>query len=253
MADTTTVTDTTTGAADKAASAASGTEADKAIADKAAADAQAAQWKAPENKEAFDKAIADAVTAEASKYKAPEKYEGLKLPDKVTVDSALVERTAATLRELGLPQDKAQKALDFIASEAARERDAALSAYSPPSVENPEGGKLWKEQDTAWKLAALTDKDLGNGKPDQLKASVDLAKKVLAKFGDEESINFVDSALGSSPAVLRILVRVGKAMGEKELVTSTGKPADERLPDKDVFYPKGAGRSEAEIKADQTA
>lgn len=247
-----TTTDTTTGAADKAASAASGTEADKAIADKAAADALA-QWKAPENKEAFDKAISDAVTAEASKYKAPEKYEGLKLPDKVTVDSALVERTAAIARELGLPQDKAQKTLDFIASEAARERDAALSAYSPPSEQFPEGGKLWKEQDTAWKAAALTDKDLGNGKPDQLKASVDLAKKVLAKFGDEESINFVDSALGSSPAVLRILVRVGKAMGEKELVTSTGKPSDERLPDKDVFYPKGAGRTEAEVKADQTA
>jgi hypothetical protein len=251
MPDTATATDTTTtGAADKAASAASGTEADKAIADKAQADAQAAQWKAPESKEAFDKAISDAV--EAAKPKAPDRYD-LKLPDKVSVDPTLVERTAATLRELGLPQDRAQKALDFIASEAARERDAALSAYSPPSETNPEGGKLWKEQDTAWKQAALVDKDLGNGKPEQLKESVELAKKVLAKFGDEESINFVDSALGSNPAVLRILTRIGKAMGEKELVRPTEKASEERIPTAQLFYPKGANRTEEEVKADQTA
>lgn len=206
------------------------------------------EWKAPENKEAFDKAISEAV--EAAKPKVPEKYEGLKLPDKVTVDPQLIERTAATARSLGLSQEAAQKTLDFIASEAARERDAALSAYSPPSQENPEGGVKWKEQDTAWKAAALTDKDLGNGKPEQLKASVDLAKKVLAKFGDEESINFVDSALGSSPAVLRILVRVGRAMGEKDLVkpVGDGKPADKSLAE--IFYPKGANRTEEDIKAD---
>lgn len=208
-------------------------------------------WTAPATKEDYDKAISDAVAAEALKYAPPkEGYKDLKLPDKVTVDSALVGRTAAIARELGLPQDKAQKTLDFIASEAARERDAALSAYSPPSEENKEGGAKWKEQDTAWKAAALTDKDLGNGKPEQLQQSVDLAKKVLAKFGDEESINFIDSALGSSPAVLRILVRIGKAMGEKELVKPTARATEERLPDKDVFYPKGANRTEAEIKAD---
>lgn len=247
MADTTTVTDTTQGASDKAASGASGTEADKAIAEKAAADALAAQWKAPENKEAYDKAISDAV--EAAKPKAPEKYENLKLPDKVNVDPQLIERTAATARALGLPQEAAQKALDFIASEAARERDAALAAYSPPSEQNPEGGAKWKEQDTAWKQAALVDKDLGNGKPEQLQQSVDLAKKVLAKFGDEESIRFIDSALGSSPAVLRVLVRVGRAMGEKDLVRpeGDGKTADKSLAE--IFYPKGPNRTEEEIKA----
>jgi hypothetical protein len=250
MTDTATETDTTQGAADKAASGASGTEADKAIADNAAADAQAAQWKAPETKELYDKAISDAI--EAAKPKAPDRYD-LKLPDKVTVDPQLTERTAATARALGLSQEAAQKTLDFIASEAARERDAALSAYSPPSEQNPQGGAKWKEQDTAWKQAALVDKDLGNGKPEQLQQSVDLAKKVLAKFGDEESINFIDSALGSSPAVLRVLVRVGRAMGEKELIRPTEKASEDRIPTAQLFYPKGAGRTEEEIKADQKA
>jgi hypothetical protein len=195
-------------------------------------------WTAPATKEDYDKAISDAV--EAAKPKVPEKYENLKLPDKVTVDSSLIERTAAIARELGLPQDRAQKTLDFIASEAARERDAALAAYSPPSEQNPEGGAKWKEQDVAWKAAALTDKDLGNGKPEQLQQSVDLAKKVLAKFGDEESINFIDSALGSSPAVLRVLVRVGRAMGEKDLVTQQGDKPGTPKSNAEVFYPAGA-------------
>lgn len=251
-------TDTTTitaGAADTAASAASGAEADAAIAAKVTADAAEAaktpEQKAADQKAIVDKQIADAVAAEALKYKAPEKYEGLKLPDGSPVDPTVVERTAAIARELGLSQTNAQKALGFVASEAAREVAAQLSAYAPPSEQHPEGGAKWKEQDTAWKAAALVDKDLGNGKPEQLEAARVLATKVLAKFGDEESINFVDSALGSSPALLRVLVRIGKAMGEPALVKPVGdRNASERLADKDVFYPKGAGRSEEQIRAE---
>lgn len=229
-----TTTDTTQTAAD-AAVAASAT----------VTDPNAQAWTPPANKEAFDKLITDAVTAEASKYKAPEKYD-LKLPDKSPVDPAVVERTAAIARELGLSQDNAAKALGFVASEVAAQTAAALSAYAPPSEENKEGGAKWKEQDSAWKAAALADKDLGNGKPEQLTAKVDLAKKVLAKFGDPESIEYLDSAYGSSPAVLRILVRVGEAMGEKGLVTQEGQP-DVIVPTKDLLYPKGANRTEAEI------
>lgn len=252
--DTTVVDDTNKGAADVAAPAASGTEADKAIAEKAAADALEAaktpEQKAAEAKAAVEKQIADAVAAEAAKYKAPEKYEGLKLPDTITVDPTLVERTAATLRELGLSQDKAQKALDFVASEAARERDAAIAAYAPPTAENPDGGVKWKEQDTAWRAAALVDKDLGNGKPEQLASRVKVAQQFLAKYGDEESIGFIDSALGSNPAVLRLLYRAGAAAGEQGLVKGTENIKPGEKPLSEIFYPKGAARTAEEIAKD---
>lgn len=242
MAEATTTTDTDKGAADVAASGASGTEADKAIADKAQADKAAADQKA-----ATDKIVADAVATVELKYKAPDKYEGLKLPDKITVDPALVERTAATARTLGLSQEKAQGFVDFVAQEAARETAAALSAYTPPTKENPDGGAKWKEQNEAWRAASLADKELGDGKPDQLKAASDLATKVLARFGDPESIEFVDSLLGSNPAALRILVRIGKAMGEKALVKPSGDSTPGGKSDVEVFYPKGAGRTSEEI------
>lgn len=206
-------------------------------------------WTPPENKEALDKLVGEAVTAAELKYKAPEKYEGLKLPDKSPVDPTVVERTAAIARELGLSQANAQKALGFVASEAAREVAAQLAAYAAPSEQNPEGGAKWKEQDAAWRAAALVDKDLGNGKPEQLEAAKVLATKVLAKFGDEESIHFVDSALGSNPALLRVLVRIGKAMGEQSLVKGEERPAEKKST-AEIFYPKGAGRTAEEIARD---
>lgn len=198
-------------------------------------------WKAPENKAALDKlindAVADAVSKESAKYKAPSKY-SLKLSDKVAVDPTLVERTGAIARDLGLSEDKAQKTLDFVTQEAAREAEAALTAWSAPSEENPEGGAKWKEQNDAWRAASLADKELGDGKPEVLTAKTALAKKVLAKFGDAKSIDFLDSALGSNPALLRILVRIGGAMSEQGLVTvpQDGKPAKEKsLPE--LMYP----------------
>lgn len=210
-------------------------------------------WTPPATKEVFEKAITDAVTAESAKYKAPDKYEGLKLPDKITVDPTLIERTGAIARDLGLSQDKAQKTLDFVASEAARETAAALSAYSPPTAELPDGGAKWKEQNDAWKSASLADKELGDGKPEQLKASADLAKKVLAKFGDPESIDFVESVLGSNPAALRILVRIGKAMGEQGLVRGSGDPPAPPKKASEIFYPNGADLVEGDPRLGQPA
>lgn len=210
-------------------------------------------WTPPATKEDFDKAIGEAVTAEASKYKAPDKYD-LKLPDKITViDPTVVERTAAIARELGLSQDNASKMLGLVASEAARETAAALFAYSPPTAELPEGGSKWKEQNDAWKTASLADKELGDGKPEQLKASADLAKKVLAKFGDPESIDFVDSVLGSNPAALRILVRIGKAMGESALVKGTGDPPPAPKKASEVMYPHGPNLVEGDPRLTQPA
>jgi len=168
----------------------------------------------------------------------PDKYV-LKLPDNSPVDPALTERTAAIARTLGLSNENAQKTLEFAAQEAARETGAALSAFSPPSDQNPEGGAKWREQDAAWRAAALTDKELGDGKPEKLQASTDLAKKVLAKFGDAESIDFVDSALGSNPALLRVLVRIGRAMSESSLVKGAQDSPAQKRPEHRLYNPDG--------------
>jgi hypothetical protein len=165
----------------------------------------------------------------------PDKYE-LKLPDKPAVDAAVVERTAAIARTLGLSQDNAQKTLEFVNQEVASRLTATLADYAPPSVENKEGGAKWREQDDAWRAASLADKDLGAGKPEELDKVIAGANRVLARFGDAQSIAFLEkSGLGSHPGALRLLNNIAKAMAEGSNITpGPGGPTRETRTEADV-------------------
>lgn len=233
-------TENTEGVAGGTSSAASTTEADpaaKVIADKATADAAAAEAaKTPEqkaadqkvvdDKAAADKVIADA--AEAAKKVVPDKYE-LKLPDNAQADPAVIERTGAIARDLGLSQEAAQKALEFVASETAQAVSAQLAQFAPPTPEQPEGGAKWREQDDTWRAASLADKELGSGDPAKLQSAVTAANKVVAKFGDKDLIAFFEkSGLGSNPATLRFLNKIGKQMSEGTLITGDGSGGSDK-------------------------
>lgn len=182
------------------------------------------------------KAAADAAAAAAAAAKppaVPEKYE-LKLPEASTLDASAIERTTAIARELGLPNDAAaQKVLDFVnqeaATHAAAQREAFLAAHQP-------GGAEWVKQDAAYREAALADAEIG-GTPEKLAASSELAKRAFAQFADPEAAEFFEkSGLGSHPQVLRMLTRIGKAMGEGTLVrggsstTAATRPEDRLYP-----------------------
>jgi hypothetical protein len=220
-------TGTDTGAGAGAGTGGTGTADDaaaKAAADKAASDTATAQGaeKAAAEKKAADDAAAAAAAAKAA---VPEKYD-LKLPAESTVDKAVVERTAARARELGLSNEHAQKTLDFVHQEVSSAvkaaTEATLAAHAP-------GGAKWEENVKEWNAAALADKELGGNKPEQLTANAKLAQQVVAKFGDKESIEFMEkNPLGSHPALLRMLVRIAKASSEGTLVTSGAQAAEKK-------------------------
>jgi hypothetical protein len=203
-------------------------------------------WKAPENKEALDKIVSDAVSA--AKPKPPENYD-LKLPEKTSLDAKITERTAATARTLGLSNEAAQKTLDFIAQEAATAAEARVAAasaeWSAPSEQNPEGGTKWREQEEKWRADSLADKDLGGGKPELLQANVGLVNRVLATYFDKESIDFfTKSGLGSHPALLRGFLKIAKAAGESTLVRPEGeKPGEGKRP-ADRIYDGAAAKQQ---------
>lgn len=157
----------------------------------------------------------------------------LALPKDSGLDPAVIEKTAAISRELGLSQEHAQKTLDFVsqqASDAAKAAtDATIQSYAP-------GGAAWEAQQTEWKTAALADPDLGAGKPEALAANVLLAKQVVAKFGGADTPEFFEkSGLGSNPTALKLLANIGKAMSEDQLVipsaATPAKSAAEKLYD----------------------
>jgi hypothetical protein len=140
----------------------------------------------------------------------PETYD-LKLPADSKADPAIVERTAAIARELGLSNEAGQKLLETVHAEVVA-REAAIAEAAKP------GGTAWKENVDRLAAVALADPEVG-GSPEKLAANVELGKAVLTKFFPAEVKDFLnETGLGSDPRVLRGLVKIAKSMGEGSLV-----------------------------------
>lgn len=168
--------------------------------------------------QAADTAQGTTVAAtEPAKPVVPETYE-LALPKDSTLDPAVLERTAATARELGLSQEHAQKMLDSVVAETATREAALLAQYQP-------GGDAWAKQVDGWGTAALADAEIG-GTPEKLAENVALAQKVLGTFGSEQMNTFLHTTgFGSHPEVVRMFAKMGRTMGEGSFVPG-GSAAD---------------------------
>lgn len=208
----------------------------KAAPDKAAADTAAATTAAAEqavaDKAAADKLLADTGAATAAAV-VPDKYE-LKLPDGSKHEATLVERTAADARELGLDQKAAEKLLAQRVKDAdalAKSREDALASIKP-------GGVVWEKRDADWQAASLKDPDLGAGDPAKLDVSIEKVQQALERFGDQELRDDLKaSGWGSKPSVLRLLAKIGRAMGEGEQIIGTKGSAERKKSDAEVMFP----------------
>lgn len=144
----------------------------------------------------------------------PEKYD-LKLADGVTLDTAIIDKTAETARALGLSQAHAQQTLDFVAKTVADERAAAIAAHQP-------GGSEYAKQQETWRAAALADPEIG-GSEEKLSANVEQAKKVLVTFFPPAVSEFLhNTGMGSNPHLIRGLAALGRAMSEGRFIVGGG-------------------------------
>lgn len=176
----------------------------------------------------------------ASAAGAPEQYD-IKVPATAKgIDAAIVERTAAIARAQGLGNDAAQKLLDGVVAEVAAQNAAQVEAWKP-------GGSQWAARDTEWRTAALADAEIG-GSAEKLAKSVELAQKVMAKFGGEDVVAFLkETGLGSHPAALKLLAKIGAAMSESSLVV--GAPAGSsgaKTTAEKLYGPDGTGKPKSE-------
>jgi len=165
----------------------------------------------------------------------PETYD-LKLPEGSALDAAIVERTAATARALGLTNDAAQQLLDHdVALLTARQaaeaeaRQATIDAWKP-------GGSEWTKRDAAWTAQAKADPELGKT-PEEFSASLERARQALEKYGPETKALLDETGFGSHPAVLRMLARVGRAMAEPGFVVGASAPSARPKSDAQLMYP----------------
>lgn len=133
---------------------------------------------------------------------APEQYE-FKAEEGKEFDPAVVEQFAEVARELNLTQDAAQKVLDKMAPVIASRQAEQIQAV--------------REQ---WATDARADKEFGGDKLDE---NLAVAKKAMDEFASPEMRTLLkESGLGNNPEVIRLFVRVGKAISEDGFVRGGG-------------------------------
>jgi hypothetical protein len=158
----------------------------------------------------------------------------LKLPEGSKLDAAFVERTAAIARELGLDQKGAEKLL----AERVREADALAQSRETTIAAMKPGGEIWERRDQEYRTNALKDKELGAGDPAKLDIAIEKVQQALKTFGDDELRNDLkESGWGSKPSVLRLLARIGRAMGEGQQIAGAGASAGRKKTDAEIMFP----------------
>lgn len=150
----------------------------------------------------------DGQTGEAAKPPtagAPENYE-FKAPEGLELDSGMVEQFTPIAKELNLTNDQAQKLVDLYAGQ--------VQNLAKANVER------WETLVSGWAESSKNDPEFG-GK--NLEISLGHARKALKTLGDDglnqilappSAQNPNGMGLGNHPAVIRLLARIGKGMGE---------------------------------------
>jgi hypothetical protein len=155
---------------------------------------------------------------------APEKYE-FTAPKGQSYDPQVIEEFSTAAKEANLTQDAAQKLIEKMAPALATRQQAQIAAIHQQWVE-----------------ASTTDKEFGG---DKLKENLGIAKKALATFSTPELSRLLeDTGLGNHPEVVRMLVRVGRAISEDGYVSGSPGPAKVNMGDfssiaNALYPPKG--------------
>lgn len=134
---------------------------------------------------------------------APEKYEDFKAPEGVTLDAEVLGEFTEYARELGLNQEKAQKAVDMAAKLMQKAQNAHVEAY--------------KAQQGEWVKSLQTDPEIGGAKFLETQAA---ANKALDTFGDAELVDYLKATgLSNFPPLFKAFHKIGKLLAEDKFVT----------------------------------
>jgi len=163
-------------------------------------------------------------TPPAAPAQAPEKYD-LKVPDGSLLAPARLEKIAAYAKAQGLSQEAAQALVE-------REHEAVAEHAAAQEQQLKDASKAWAD-------AAVKDPEIGG---EGLAKNLELSKRVYERFGSKALMDMLEqSGLANHPEVVRLGVKLGKAMGDDAIVNpGAAKPA-ERKSNRDVFSPTLSG------------
>jgi len=148
---------------------------------------------------------AAAAPAAAPAAGTPETYE-FKAPQGTEVGAPVLTAFSDVARELGLPQDGAQKVLDKVAPAIAAHQAAQLEAFYQDIGGLP----------TTWEDAARKDAEYGGPAFEQ---NLAVTQKAIALGTPELKALLNKTGLGNHPEMVRWMYRVGKHFNEDAFVT----------------------------------
>jgi hypothetical protein len=148
---------------------------------------------------------------------APEKYE-FKAPTGIALDADTMAAYSEVAKELGLPQDAAQKVIDKLAPKLAAQNAKALS-------------QAIQSSSTEWAKATQADAEIGGEKFGE---NLAVAKRGLERFASPElrsllgayhpKSNPKGTGLGNHPELVRLFFKVGKSISEDRVPPGSRAP-----------------------------
>ena len=146
----------------------------------------------------------------------PAAFTDFKMPDGMTLDKGLLDKFTPLAQGMKLNQDQAQQVVDLYAGALKAQQDA------------------WGQTLQGWVDQAKADKEIGG---QNLESSVRISNQVLDKFGPNLRSVAEQYGLAHHPEFMRMLVNIGKAMGEDVLVRGGNPPTQEAKTTAQKFYP----------------
>lgn len=151
---------------------------------------------------------------------APETYTDFTLPEGYTIEPKEMDSFKEFAKTQNLSQEQAQKVLEFGGEKIKAQLEAPY--------------KFWNEMQTKWQAEVKADPEIGGTNyDDSIKAAAEVFKPggLLVKTPEEErSLReaFNITGAGNNPAIVRIFVRLGRALQEPGALK--GAPANKKDP-----------------------
>lgn len=141
---------------------------------------------------------------------APEKYEPFTLPEGLELDETVATEFTTIAKELNLPQDAAQRLVDFHIKTIQAAQDAPM--------------QVWKDQQAEWTKAIVSDPKLGDGKDLKPEVSSRVAKLIdsLGPLAEpfRKAMDFTGT--GNHPDFVRAFDALAQRMTEGNYVKGNG-------------------------------
>lgn len=163
-------------------------------------------------------------TGQPQKLEAPESYEAFSLPEGMEIDEEILGEFQQMAKEHGLPQDQAQRYVDFGSKLVQQAQEGTVATLSDQ----------WSETCAKWVEEIKADKELGG---DNLPQTLAVARKAISTFGDDNLRQVLEeTGMTNNPALLRFAHKIGRALLDDTLHTGSPTANAERPPEQ-VLYP----------------